>query len=205
MSLLSYGNSKLKKDGIVSFSIPAVITCPQAGTCKQGCYATQGFFNMPSVKAKYASNLLATKREDFPKLINQDLLKLKPSMVRIHASGDFYNRKYFGTWVAIALQNPQIKFYAYTKSVLMVKTFKQDMLQEGLPFPKNLTIIFSEGGKQDSMISPNNDRHARVFASLKDLKKAGYADVTEHDTGAMGPNHKIGLVYHGAKSKAWVS
>jgi hypothetical protein len=201
MALLSYGNSKLKKDGIAAFSIPAVLTCPQADSCKKGgCYATQGFFNMPSVKAKYASNFLATKRNDFTKLVQADLIKLKPKTVRIHASGDFYNKDYFEKWVLIAGLNSSVKFYAYTKSVKMIK---DAFWFYGRDWPKNLTIIFSEGGKQDHLINPEQDRHARVFPSLEALHAAGYADVTTHDIGAMGPNHKIGLVYHGAKSKAW--
>jgi hypothetical protein len=203
--MLSFGNSKLKKDGIASFSLPAGKTCPQAGKCLNGCYALQGFFNMPSVKQAYAKNFEATKSPYFFENMSKELIKSKAKNVRIHASGDFYNKSYFKLWVALALHNPNIQFYAYSKMVLMIKTYKQELLQKGISFPNNLTIIFSEGGKQDSMISPNNDRHSRVFDSLESLKAAGYADTTTHDTGAMGPNHKIGLVYHGAKSKAWVS
>lgn len=206
MLLLSFGNSKLKKDGIASFSLPAGKTCPMAKDCLKGCYAMQGFFNMPSVKLKYASNFKATKdAAKFTHLMRESIEKQKPKIIRIHASGDFYSKQYFMAWLWIAQLFPNVKMYAYTKMVLMVKTIQQDFLQSGVQWPANFTIIFSEGGKQDSMISPNNDRHSRVFASLKDLKAANYADVTTHDIGAMGPNHKIGLVYHGAKSKAWVS
>lgn len=202
--MLSFGNSKLKKDGIASFSLPAGKSCPMAGECLKGCYAMQGFFLMPSVKKAYSKNFeLAKKPEKFWSAMSAEIRKVKPKIIRIHASGDFFNVRYFMAWVRLAQSYPSVKFYAYTKMVLMVKSIKQEFIQSGTPWPDNFTIIFSEGGKQDAMISPNNDRHSRVFESLDDLKSAGYADVTTHDTGAMGPNHKIGLVYHGAKSKKW--
>lgn len=204
--MLSFGNSKLKKDGIASFSLPAGKTCPQAGKCLKGCYALQGFFLMPSVKEAYAKNLKATKNtERFITEMAYEVFKSGAKIVRIHASGDFYNLEYFKAWVKIAEINPSVKFYAYTKMVLMIKTYRQNLIQTGKDLPKNLTIIFSEGGKQDHLISENNDRHSRVFESIEELKASGYANVTTHDIGAMGPNHKIGLVYHGAKSKAWKS
>jgi hypothetical protein len=52
------------------------------------------------------------------------------------------------------------------------------------------------------MIS-DHDRHARVFQNRADMIAAGYQDTTTNDINAMGDNPKIGLVYHGAKSKAW--
>ena len=195
-------NSKLKKDGIWSFSLPAGKTCPNAGECLKGCYAMQGFYVMPSVKKAQARNLLATKRASFAGHIAQEIFERKAKMIRIHASGDFYNQKYLDSWIHIARSNPHVKFYAYTKMVLMVKLTIQRLIQER-NLPQNITFIFSEGGKQDSLISPNHDRHSRVFASREDLLAAGYADTSEHDTGATGPNHKIGLIYHGAKAKKW--
>jgi len=203
--LLQKGNSKLSKDGIYSWSLPAVKSCPMAGTCKIGCYATQGTFNFPNVKKAYALNFALAKNHDrFYNSMQKEISKLKhKSIIRIHASGDFFNKSYFYNWYSLANDFPNVQFYAYSKMVLMIKEFKQDLIMLGKHWPDNLTIIFSEGGKQDSMISENNDRHARVFNSISELKKAGYANVTEHDIGAMGNNHKIGLVYHGAESKKW--
>jgi hypothetical protein len=204
--MLSFGNSKLKKDGIASFSLPAISSCPMAGTCKLGCYAKQGFFNMPSVVAAYDRNFKLAKTNKFYPAMKEEITKHNPKIIRIHASGDFFNVKYFHAWVVLARNFPNIKFYAYTKMIFMVKKYKQDLISDGhYPWPSNFTIIFSYGGKQDDMISDNNDRHSRVFSSMASLKKAGYADVTSHDTGAMGNNHKIGLVYHGSKKKAWAT
>jgi hypothetical protein len=71
--------------------------------------------------------------------------------------------------------------------------------------PKNFTVIYSEGGKQDGLINPDYDRHARIFPDLKSLKAAGYADTHLIDLPAMGKNPKIGLIYHGAKTKTFTT
>jgi hypothetical protein len=92
-------------------------------------------------------------------------------------------------------ENPKVKFYAYTKQVKMFK---------GLELPENFVVIFSYGGKQDALINPETDRHAAVFKSLSDLLAAGYVDSSKDDSIAhMSENHRIGLVYHGGKSKQW--
>lgn len=194
--LLSFGNSKLKRDGIASFSIPAGKTCPGALECKKGCYAMSGFFLMPSVRKAYASNLALTKKDSFVDAMVAEILKTKAKIVRIHASGDFYNLEYLNRWLKIVQACPSVRFYAYTK---MIPLFR------GRPLPINFTVIFSEGGRWDNQIDQTKDRHARVFASLEELKAAGYVDTTENDINAMGINPKIGLVYHGAKSKVWTT
>jgi hypothetical protein len=40
---ISWGNSKLKKDGIASFNLPPVSTCPAKGVCATWCYALLAF------------------------------------------------------------------------------------------------------------------------------------------------------------------
>lgn len=197
MSLISKGNSKLKKSGIVSFGIPAIKTCPQAGQCKLGCYATMGTYVFPVVKAKRESNFEATKRDDFAQTISEELNKMRRvKTVRIHDSGDFYNKQYFFKWIAIATWNPQLEFYAYTKMVRMVKNYADKI-------PSNLKIIFSYGGKQDFLIDRSKDRHSMVFRNETDLLNAGYIDASHDDTLATTPNKKVGLVYHGTKGKIW--
>jgi hypothetical protein len=48
-------------------------------------------------------------------------------------------------------------------------------------------------------------RHSRVFKDLQSLNEAGYADASKDDSVALGPNPRIGLIYHGAKSKEWTT
>lgn len=197
-------NEKLKRDGIYSFGIPALkaadgsFTCPNASQCAIGCYARQGRYAMPNVKQAQETRLALTKSPEFISTINNELAKTKAvKIVRIHDSGDFYNENYLASWESIALANPKIQFYAYTKMVELVKKHQALKL-----IPNNLKIIFSYGGKQDDLIVKNIDAHSRVFSSLKELKAAKYINTTKRDINAL-KGIKIGLVYHGFKSRIW--
>ncbi len=172
-------NSKMKKSAsgkglkIVNFTLPALITCPNAGACSMGCYARQGTYLFSNVKIKHQANLNATKDlKSFKTGINSEIAKLKPSHVRIHDAGDFYSFDYFKVWIEIAETNPSIMFYAYTKQVSMVKEFS---LQYGKTLP--IKIIFSYGGKQDQMINKRSNRHSKVFNNVEELMSAGYVDL----------------------------
>jgi hypothetical protein len=50
------------------------------------------------------------------KLISESLPP-EATIVRIHVSGDFYSEAYFLAWIDVAKQRPDVKFYAYTKSL----------------------------------------------------------------------------------------
>jgi hypothetical protein len=88
------------------------------------------------------------------------------SAVRIHDSGDFYSEQYLYLWFAIAADNPQVLFYAYTKEVAMLK-------QHGIKAPANLKWLYSTGGLQDDLITAD-DRRADVFPDEQAIKDAGY-------------------------------
>jgi hypothetical protein len=198
-------NSKLAKDGILAWSIPAYksqsgfITCPMAGICKTGCYARQGFFVMPSTQKALEDRLTLSKSAEFVSVLSAEIARRQPKRVRIHASGDFYSRKYLWQWLEIIRQNHSTEFYAYTK---MIPLFESHALPFGA-LPDNFKVIYSFGGKMDDRIDTSKDRHSRVFSSVTELKRAGYSDAHKRDTGALASNHRVGLVYHGAKSKAW--
>lgn len=193
-------NEKLKRSNIYSWGIPAyksatgLTTCPGAKACIVGCYAKNGRYTMPNVKLAQEKRLALSLTDSFVETIDAELKARKVSKLRIHDSGDFYSLEYLKKWIAIAEKNPQTFFYAYTKMHPILKFVK---------LPGNFGIIKSFGGKWDDQIDVDTDRHSKVFTTIDALKIAGYADVTELDERAMGPNPKIGLVYHGAKSKTW--
>jgi len=215
MTNLLVQNKKIKNSStdnlvVYNFGIPAFVsvsgfkTCPMAGSCKEGCYAKQGAYVWPVVKSAYENRLEATFLDSFAiEMGKQIRIKLKSAnrlgkkiIIRIHDSGDYYNLDYINKWVGIIKEFPDVRFYSYTK---MVPLFKK------LTLPDNLTIIYSEGGLADKLIDRENDRHARIFSSLDELLAAGYVDTTENDLNSIGPNKKVGLVYHGAKSKLFTT
>jgi len=168
------------------------VTCPNAGICAKLCYARSGTFNFSNVKRAHLSKL-EMLLNDLPGWEEQMTTELKAKRyrggkwVRIHDSGDFFSPEYFAAWVRIAQATPDVRFYAYTKEVKMVK--------EWGTLPENFIIIFSMGGKQDRLIDVEVDRHADVFPTLEALVEAGYTDQEDSDIlAATLPTPKIGIV-----------
>jgi len=204
-------NSKIKASGgpdreVYNFGITAgKEACPMAGECAKGCYAKQGAYVWGNVKPAFDERLKLTKTDEFVLSAIKELRDLqakatragKKLVIRVHDSGDFYSLGYWKKWAQIMQEFPDVSFYAYTKMVPFFRLLKGKL-------PPNFIVIYSEGGKADRLIDTAEDRHSRVFSSLAELHEAGYANATKDDLVAIDPtNHKIGLVYHGAKSKEW--
>ena len=222
MELLTQ-NGKMKKSSqngitVVNWTIPAFMsqdgtkTCPNAGLCAAGCYARGGTYMFSNVKRAHEAKLALTQTDTFVADMISEIeawlnkRNTKSLKVRIHDAGDFYSIQYAEKWFDIMSHfenNARVSFYAYTKQVKMFQDAREMRV-----IPSNFTVIFSHGGKQDSMIDAANDRHARVFESVQDLENAGYVDGTHDDmVAAIGKSNKIGLVYHGVKGygkTAWV-
>ena len=182
----------LNRAHIVTFSLPAVVTCPGADKCLIGGYCHAGNFNYNSVKNKYVQNFKASESDSFVDMIC-DELKNKwtySAYVRIHPTGDFYNMNYFKKWVEIARRNPDIGFYAYTKSINIVAEYVKSH-----ELPRNMTITYSYGSKYDDMINPETDYHAVVIGPNDEIPD-GYTDGSKDDLVMMKDNKKIALRYH---------
>lgn len=202
VTYMTVGNGKLMAlcdEGriVIGWGIPASdTTCPNADECKFGCYAKSGRYLFANVKAKLDARYKLAESEDFVTTINGEISEIKtknPSKqvyVRIHDSGDFYSPEYVAKWFAIMRDNPEIKFYAYTKMVTMFLG-----LESAGRIPDNFHIVYSYGGTEDNLI-PADKPHAKVFESKEDLLAAGYVDCSKDDL-LVYTTAKIGLVYHG--------
>lgn len=206
-------NAKMKRSSskgihLYNFGIPAfksksgTFTCPNASKCVVGCYARNGAYIWDNVSQAYEARLTLTKHKQFTDTVEfaiDALLKKHRDgilLLRIHDSGDFYNKLYQLDWYLVAhkyLDNPRVQFYAYTKMV-------EQTMNERIMQPKNFRVLFSYGGKQDSLIVPDKHYNSKVFPSLAALTESGYIDGTYDDTvAALGDNTRIGLVYHGTR------
>ena len=148
---LTDGNSKLKKDGIVSFDITPAKTCPWAGDCLEWGYCHKLMRIYPSYAAKVERNrkLTLCGAKTLLLAVGPELEKHKGDFVRLHGVGDFYSQRYLDNWVKVFKAFPKKQFYAYSKSLC-------------LDFPKrNFTLIKSWGGKLDRLIK-SSDRQALV-------------------------------------------
>lgn len=128
--LLVDGNAKLGK-GVWTFSmLPTartfeveidgeMYTIP--GTCPcscPGCYATTGFYNMPStIRSNAVKTVLARRFPDFVKrAIIAQIVAENITLCRIHASGDFFSMEYVNMWREIVKACPACVFWTYTKN-----------------------------------------------------------------------------------------
>lgn len=200
-------NGKLENSSVYTyaFNLPAIETCPGAGICKEYCFAASEQKRYPAAYTHRQHSQSLSRTEEFVETIGMELGMLRrlhakrgtAFAVRIHASGDFYSNRYAMRWLLIADQNPDVQFYAYTKSVSIWR-----LLKRFRTLPKNLCIIYSLGGLEDNRIDLANDRHARIFQSEQDALDAGYALASEDDSVAWDQsNNKIGLVIFGATNK----
>ena len=92
-------------------------------------------------------------------MINQSL-PTNAGIVRIHVAGDFFSQQYMEAWYTVALLNPKILFYAYTKSL----KFWVGGINE-LPILHNFVLTASYGGRDDHMIDEFNLRSTKVVFS----------------------------------------
>lgn len=112
------------------WNIPCRITCPYATkACKEFCYADKAELAYPDCKPSRIRNFENSRKADFiDRAVYSILSKLygmraKKLVVRIHESGDFYNKTYTKAWLEIirriesyGFTREQVIFIAYTKS-----------------------------------------------------------------------------------------
>ena len=98
--------------------------------CESACYVRKSY-RYPSVINSHAINTLALINdimETEKTLIEQiKRAKKKPSVIRIHQSGEMINRYEMAMWLNIAKEFPQITFYTYTKAFDIVKPFIKEL------------------------------------------------------------------------------
>jgi hypothetical protein len=114
--LLARGNGKLG-EAIHHWSLSAVSTCPgSTSVCRQVCYARSGRYRLASVKEKLEWNDRQSLRDDFADLMVREVRRKGCLVIRIHASGDFYDAEYARKWLDVMRRSPKPRYYFYTRS-----------------------------------------------------------------------------------------
>ena len=202
MELLTQ-NSKLKKTSkhfdkrVFNFGLPAYksntgkVVCRMADKCKIFCYAKKGAYIWSNVFPAFEKRLQISMQDNFVDLMVAEIKKKNVEYVRVHDSGDYYDKRYLAKWFKIAELLPNVRFYSYTNEIGMIKNSKD--------IPKNYDFIFSGSGKQRDLIDKKVDRHSKIFDSLKSLKKDKYTNCSNYDLYATrwyNDTKKVGLIYH---------
>ena len=133
--------------------------------------------------------------EDMVELINGSLPK-NAGIVRIHVAGDFFSQQYLDAWYIVALRNPKILFYAYTKSLRFWVGGVTEM-----PILHNFVLTASYGGRDDHMIDEFNLRSAKVVFSAAEAAELGL-EIDHDDSHAAKPSlrdQSFALLIHGTQ------
>lgn len=202
------GNAKLGKK-TATFSLPAGYACPFAKDClskadKDTGKLTDGKHTQfrcfsASSESLYKNTRIARwhnfdalkglKTTGMVELIQQSLPRAEK--IRIHVSGDFFNQSYFDAWRMIAMMNPGVIFYAYTKSI----GYWVERLGD---IPNNLKLTASYGGKDDHLIDKHGLKSAKVVYSYEEAAELGL-EIDHDDSLAYGSDESFALLIHGGQ------
>ena len=119
-------------------------------------------------------------------------------IVRIHVAGDFFSLPYMHAWYMVAALNPNVLFYAYTKSL----KFWVGGINE-LPILHNFVLTASYGGRDDHMIDEFNLRSTKVVFSEAEAVELGL-EIDHDDSHAAKPSLRdkdFALLIHGTQPK----
>lgn len=160
------------------------------------CYAASEEVIFPAVRAarSYNRDLMlehyGLNRTNGLFSLLQDSLPKDAGIIRIHSSGDFFNKSYFDAWVRIANEHPDILFYGYTKHAIQWLVSNKDTL------PDNFRITASYGGKQDHLIKKNGLVFSDIVFSKKEAKLAKLP-IDDDDSHAAIGKESFALLIHG--------
>jgi hypothetical protein len=187
-------NRKYYRGTVYEFNLPTGTTCPFAQECKVTVNRLTGKFDIK----KGAYRCYAASPERFPgvrehrwknfELVANGIVPDIPKdckAIRIHAAGDFFNQSYFDMWLRIAIENPNIEMWAYTKSL----GYWVNRLHS---IPDNLTLTASYGGRLDYLIAEQNLKNVIVYPSAKDVPNDRPID--NNDDFARMPNVNFALL-----------
>lgn len=113
--LLVAGNSTMPST-VGIWNLPADITCTPSPWCREHCYARSGRFCWPNVDEAINNRYIESMKPGFAgKMIDELSRRQTINFVRIHISGDFYNKEYVRKWAMIARWFPEIIFRTNTR------------------------------------------------------------------------------------------
>lgn len=223
------GNAKLS-NRTIHFSLPSGHTCCGAKEClssadqvtgkitdgqdtKFRCWAASQEARSPAIRKLRWSNLLQLKAAKTVKqmyeLLYEALVPIHDDYVQNHeqlpyvrhgVGGDFFNVKYFESWLKICQVVMPTRVYAYTKAIPMWEKHLGTL-------PSNLVLNASLGGKWDDNVHDLGLKFAKVVYSVEEADQL-CLDLDHDDSLARIKGPPYALLLHGtqpAGSKASVA
>ena len=202
---------------VYSFDILSGVDCPFAHLCKSKaevqedgsrrikdgpftkfrCFSASQevlFTNVYNSRKKNHDDIHALETSEEMADALCEALPADAGVVRIHVSGDFFSMIYFRAWCMVARSNPDVLFYAYTKSLqywIDIRAF----------VPHNLILTASRGGRDDHLIEEHGLRSAKVVFSVAEAEALGL-EIDNDDSHASNPairDQDFALLIHGTQ------
>ena len=153
------GNSKTGKH-VINFNFPIEYTCTHCCECYKNatCYAESGCYLFADNQAGYSENFNFYKtstKEEFCKALQIAIDYFGFSLFRYFTCGDIPDSDFLSIMVEMAINNPAVKFWSYTKKYEIVNKW----IDKNGDLPENLTIVFSHWMNDDGSYFPMNNRH----------------------------------------------
>jgi len=215
-----FGNSKLAKT-VLTFSLPSGYTCPFAKTClsvanratgkikdgkhcKVRCFSAMQECVYPNVrKLRWGNYEMLEEAGTTEKMSNLIQYSMPRGFITVRPgiSGDFYRESYFVAWLNVALNNPKMIFYGYTKAIPFLIKYRDYI-------PNNFRFVASKGGTHDHLIAKHHLKFAEIVFSVKEAEDKGL-DIDHDDSLALNCKKSFALLVHGTQpvgseaGKAW--
>jgi len=171
---ISEGNRKIGKT--LNVSLPPVMTCPNCSECKFLCYDIKACAQYPNtvIDARIRNYVILKKdRNEYFNRIQLALNKRKTNkFFRWHVAGDIIDIDYFDRMVTIARNNPEFKFWTYTKNYKAVNAWLEKNGGKSA-VPGNFSIMFSEW-RGVEMVNPYGFGEFRVVFKDEEKPKGFY-------------------------------
>jgi hypothetical protein len=139
---MQYAFDRNKRSKVVlSFGKPAIMSCPFAGSCMKYCYAEAVENTYAGSLAVHVHNYAVIWAQSTDIIVDriQAALTNETRIVRLNDSGDFTSYNEVKAWYQIAVNNPQILFYGYTKATPYIYKLRSEFG----PLPSNFVINVS--------------------------------------------------------------
>lgn len=155
------GNDKIRKAGKlqgkrnpITFGLPSIMSCFDAGKCKEYCYAevVNGTYLSTLKLALHNYYLIMTSPVELITALFDGMLKASGTeLARIDDTGDIVNLAEFTGLVNAVKSNPEVTVYTYTKSTEIVWRY----LEQNGSLPDNLKVN----------ISSTDNEHSQTYAT----------------------------------------
>lgn len=187
---ISISTFNSKTGAVMALNLPIEYSCTHACNCykEKACYACKGCYTFTRNQALYSNNLqffLVHGADAFVAAVNAKIRENKKLFLfRWFTCGDIFNYAFLLCMVRIAKENPNIRFWTYTKKYSLVNRY----LDECGALPENLTVIFSHWLNDDGTYFPMENPHHMPTSEFIPLGQEHLAETVTHICPCSSPD-----------------